>query len=299
MESVQTVRAVSKQLTHQCAVCSSTARPVFELRQFQYYRCTECGTVSTFPVPSSKEISHYYEEKFRRGNYQIARQLADYDRTCAQIAQALADYYGAGLKDRSVMDIGCFTGSLLYELQQKYNCQVMGVELQKEAVEIAKARLRGNVLQMDVDSSEFPDKKYDIVTLTGVIEHVIQPNRLLKRASELLNDDGVIMIQTPNAESMVAQVLRRYWPPLAPIEHIHIHSKRAVCMSLEKLGFEEIVVRRHWKNLSIEYVYSLMQTFGPELRKILTPLYKISPKNLRLPFYGGEIIVLARKKNRN
>jgi hypothetical protein len=30
-------------------------------------------------------------------------------------------------------------------------------------------------------------------------------------------------------------------------------------MTLENLGFEDIVVRRHRKDLSIEYVYSLMQ----------------------------------------
>jgi 2-polyprenyl-3-methyl-5-hydroxy-6-metoxy-1,4-benzoquinol methylase len=145
---------------------------------------------------------------------------------CSEITKALADFYWPSLKGRSAMDIGCSTGSLLYELQQKYDCQVMGVELQQEAVEIAKAGINGNVLQMDVDSSEFLEKKYDVVTLTGVIEHVVQPNRLSKRVSDLLKDGGVIMIQTPNAESLVARLLNRYWPALDPVEHIPIHSKK-------------------------------------------------------------------------
>ena len=42
----------------------------------------------------------------------------------------------------------------------------------------------------------------------------------------------------------------------------------------------------------------MMANFGSELRKIVTPVYKVLPdfvRNLQLPFYVGEMIVTARK----
>lgn len=296
MSFTEAIGSISATQKHACAVCSANAKHSFALRGFDYYQCGHCGTLSTFPVPSSAQITKYYEEKFLRGNYLTARELTDYDRTCQQLATLLSKYYGPELKGRAVMDIGCFTGGLLFELQKEYACEVMGVELQKEAVAIAKNRLNGKVLQMDVNNSDFPNKQYDVITLTGVIEHVVYPTKLLKRVSELIKQNGVIMLQTPNAESMVAKLMGTYWPPLAPIEHIHIHSKRSIEMILTQLGFVDIEVKRHWKFLTMEYVFSMMQTFGPELRKILSPFFKILPKNMKLPLYAGEIVVFARKK---
>jgi hypothetical protein len=50
--------------------------------------------------------------------------------------------------------------------------------------------------------------------------------------------------------------------------------------------------------LPVEYVYENMKNFGPELRRVLSPVYSILPRPVRqsaLPFYVGEMIVTAKK----
>jgi len=58
-------------------------------------------------------------------------------------------------------------------------------------------------------------------------------------------------------------------------------------MLLTEAGLQEIDIRSHWKTLPVEYVYQMMQNYGPELRRVLMPIYKLCPRFVRdsaLPF---------------
>ena len=107
-----------------------------------------------------------------------------------------------------------------------------------------------------------------------------------------------MMIQTPNVDSALCRIAGRFWPPYAPIEHLHLFSSRSLRLLLRDVGLQDIQVKTHWKTLPIEYVYQMMQNFGPELRRLITPIYNIIPSALRqacFPFYVGEMLVTARK----
>jgi len=49
------------------------------------------------------------------------------------------------LKNKKVLEIGCFTGDLLYFLKKKYNCKVNGVESSRKACNIAKKVFNLNI----------------------------------------------------------------------------------------------------------------------------------------------------------
>ena len=104
------------------------------------------------------------------------------------------------------------------------------------------------------------------------------------------------MLQTPNTGSLLCRALGKYWPPYAPVEHLNLFSARSLKMLLASLGLRQIEVHNHWKTLPVEYVYQMLQNYGPDLRRILTPFYKIaSPafiRNSALPFYVGEMLDL-------
>jgi len=132
----------------------------------------------------------------------------------------------------------------------------------------------------------------------GVVEHVVDPVRLIQRTHQLLSKNGIIMLQTPNSGAFFARSLGKHWPPYQPIEHIHLFSDQSLFQLLKDSGFQDIKVTRHVKKLPVAYVYGMMANFGSELRKIVTPIYKVLPnfiRNLQLPFYVGEMIVTARR----
>jgi len=287
-----------------CIICGGLQKLIFKYQNFSYYRCQKCQQVSTYPLPDNKMIKKHYAQKFRAGNYQLLRKYSEQYKTniYAYFVKLLKNRYAQQnetLKNKKVLDIGCFTGEFL-ELMQQEGAKVYGLELQPEAVKIANKKLSGHVFQADVMSYNFPQKKYDIITLLGLVEHVTNPMQLIERCYKLLSKDGLIMIQTPNSSSFLARNMKKYWPAYSPIEHIHLFSKKSLEYALYTAGFEQLSFQSHRKKLPVGYVYNMLNNFGPEFHKILKPVESfINNSRMVLPFYIGEMIILGTKKEKS
>jgi len=284
-----------------CAICQSKMSKMFEYQTFDYLRCPECKHVVTLPFPTQYETNKHYERGFEEANYNVARKHGDiYKYAMSKLVLLIRDYFNRqtrSLNELSILDVGCFTGDFLCCMERE-GARVCGIEMQEKAAKIANQRLPAKIINADVLSGDFslPQDRFDLISIVGVIEHVIDPICLIERVTSWLNKDGLLVIQTPNSSSIVARTMGKFWPPYTPVEHIHLFSQESLLCLLDKFGFRYIIFKPHWKTLSISYVYSMFETFGPELHKILKPIYKISPKfivNKRLPFYGGEMIVLS------
>lgn len=288
-------------MTFNCLACNSNQVFYFEYRGYHYFKCISCGLVTTYPYPDASTIEAHYSRKFDNGNYSLLRTYSKeymqvYNKFAEVIEQQL-EFSQKKIEGIKILDIGCFTGDFLENLSNR-GADVYGVELQDRAVNIANMKLPGRIYKADVMSNEFPAIEFDIVSLLGLIEHVLEPIKILERTSELLKHDGLIIIQTPDSNSFIARVMRKYWPPYAPIEHIHLFSRQSLEMILKQLGFKNISIIPHFKKLPIEYVYNMLQHFGPEFYRLLKPLFSILPQSLScrgITFYVGEIIVTAQK----
>jgi SAM-dependent methyltransferase len=273
-----------------CLVCDRPQSKGLRRGTFSYFRCAQCGLLSSVPVPTAEQIENHYKQKFLAGNYETARRHAAQYR---RVHEQLADFMGGKPGDR-VLDVGCFTGELLSILSSR-GAEVHGLELQAEAVAIANERLPGRVYQADVFGTNFPPGPYDVVTMMGVIEHVTDPAAFVRRAYSLLRPGGRLFLQTPDSGSLIARLARAHWPPLAPVEHIHLFSRPALRELLSRCGFSDIRFRAHVKWLSVGYVYEMLRDFGPEWRRLLWPIHALL-RNTLFPFYVGEMFVSAMKE---
>jgi 2-polyprenyl-3-methyl-5-hydroxy-6-metoxy-1,4-benzoquinol methylase len=282
-----------------CIVCNGTQKRSFTYQGYDYYRCGQCGHVATLPYPSDQVIDEHYANQFKSGNYSVAH-LNEVARSspCYQYLKLLTSWFSrshkGSLEGKEILDIGCFTGELL-ALLEKAGATVTGIELQREAAKIAQNRVFGTVMNESVFSADLKDKSFDVVVLSGVIEHVADPRRLVEKSVQLLKADGVLLIQTPNSGSWLARVFRQLWPPYQPVEHIHLFSHHSLKLLMNEFGCTEVHFQNHWKSLQIDYVYKMLATFGAEFHKLLRPFYKICPNfilRIFLPFYGGEMLTL-------
>jgi 2-polyprenyl-3-methyl-5-hydroxy-6-metoxy-1,4-benzoquinol methylase len=273
-----------------CVVCGSTSRAgAYPKGAWVYERCSGCGLLSSDPIPTTAEIETHYRDKLARGNYAIGLRYAEqYRRVHAEIADWIDPRPGA-----RILDIGSFTGTLL-EILLERGADPYGLELQPEAVAIANERLGGRVFQADVHGTSFPAGPYDIISMIAVIEHVVDPRQMIRRARELLVDGGRVYIETPNAGSGVARALGRAWPPLAPVEHIHLFSARALRMLLEQEGFDDIRVQRHVKRLPMTVIHEQLAHFGGAAwQRATAPVTGLLGMRA-VPLYVGEMLVSAR-----
>tara|TARA_A100001015_G_C14974861_1_gene706783 strand:+ start:942 stop:1709 length:768 start_codon:yes stop_codon:yes gene_type:complete len=253
------------------------------------------------PEPSEKQIIGHYNKKIIDGNYELMQR---FDKAVIKVYEQFIKIIKKNLKkdkkllrDTNLLDIGCFTGDFLCLANQE-GATVKGYELQKEAVEIANKKLPGKIHQVSVFNDEIKQEQFDIITLFGVLEHVLEPLELLKRIKSLLKKDGYLFIQTPNSGSIVSTIMGRSWPPISPIEHIHLFSKNYLTKWINEQNLEILNVYNHWKYLPIEYVYENLSNFGPDIKKIIKPFYLLLPNFIKrqfLPFYGGEMILVIKK----
>lgn len=106
-----------------------------------------------------------------------------------------------------VLDIGCASGFLGVLLNHYRNCIVDGIEYDKEAIEIARKKNAYRDLFhfsiVDDKSKEYISfmslkKKYDYIVFGDVLEHLVNPWDALKGVSNLLKENGSIIISLPN-----------------------------------------------------------------------------------------------------
>ncbi|HTU93915.1 MAG TPA: class I SAM-dependent methyltransferase [Gemmataceae bacterium] len=108
---------------------------------------------------------------------------------------------------RRVLEVGCGAGEMGRLLVRRGH-HVTGIELVPEMAERARRRL-DRVLTADVeqDGFPFPPASFDALIFADVLEHLVDPWRVLREAVEVLADDGVVVASIPNVQNI--DVLRR------------------------------------------------------------------------------------------
>ncbi|WP_169777295.1 class I SAM-dependent methyltransferase [Campylobacter mucosalis] len=103
-------------------------------------------------------------------------------------------------KTSKILDYGCGMGGVSQLFYDKYNCQVDGVEISEN--ELMKARMafgdNNNLRFILLDDFVFPEKTYDLIFSSQVIEHVHNVGNYLSKINSMLKDDGYLLIGLPN-----------------------------------------------------------------------------------------------------
>jgi 2-polyprenyl-3-methyl-5-hydroxy-6-metoxy-1,4-benzoquinol methylase len=136
-----------------------------------------------------------------------------------------------------LLDIGCGNGDFLY-FAKSTGRKVVGIDFDEKAVR--KAKENGLDVRLgDVDVLG-DGEKFDIITLSQVIEHVHDPYYLLLKCYSLLNKNGYIWIDTPNLSSIGHKIYRSNWRGLEPPRHLVLFSYDSLLNTLQKIGFSKI-----------------------------------------------------------
>jgi 2-polyprenyl-3-methyl-5-hydroxy-6-metoxy-1,4-benzoquinol methylase len=111
----------------------------------------------------------------------------------------LKNFIGTGKK---ILDLSCRDGMLT-----KYYVdgnQVLGVDIDAEALEIARKNLGIETLEMDLngDWKKLKDKTFDVIVAGEILEHLYYPEIVIKKVKERLDRGGIFIGSVPNAFSL-------------------------------------------------------------------------------------------------
>lgn len=94
-----------------------------------------------------------------------------------------------------VLDLGCGTGGILRDLMPHFRC--VGMDRSELGLRICRDRGFGNLTRGDLREIPFRSSSFDTVLLMDVIEHLDDDEDLLRRAAELLDAGGRIVVSVP------------------------------------------------------------------------------------------------------
>ncbi len=155
-------------------------------------------------------------------------------------------------KGEKVLDIGCGDGLLLEALTKK-GALVSGVDISEEGVRKCKAKgFDASVVDVSNEKLPFPDYSFDVVTILDILEHVYDPEVILREAMRV--SKKYIIISVPNFNSLPAriQVLAGKVPEnnLPHKGHLYWFNQRVLSKMLKKnhLKVEEMSCNTIWEN---------------------------------------------------
>lgn len=113
------------------------------------------------------------------------------------------------LAPKTLLDLGCLDGSFALSVAKNLGVSVTGIDLTVDGVELAKERAaRYNLpaeffqgtIEEHLERLAKEGKKYDVVTLFEVIEHVKDVQQVLKLIDGVLAPGGSVLVSTPDFE---------------------------------------------------------------------------------------------------
>jgi 2-polyprenyl-3-methyl-5-hydroxy-6-metoxy-1,4-benzoquinol methylase len=115
----------------------------------------------------------------------------------------------------SVLEIGCGDGSTGALARKMGKCdRYVGVELMSGPAEVARTRL-DTVYIADIEQFELPDPpaSYDVLIASEVLEHLVDPWRVLSRLRTALKPGALVFASSPNIahHSTIHMLLRGDW----------------------------------------------------------------------------------------
>jgi SAM-dependent methyltransferase len=145
----------------------------------------------------------------------------------------------------TILDVGCAQGALGADyLRRNPRARVLGIDLDPVAAAVAASRI-AEVFCGDVEANPMPFEVadgIDCIVYGDVLEHMVDPWKLLAEQVKFLKPDGTVLVCMPNVEhwSMVAKLLAGTFDyedmGLLDRTHLRWFTPRTMAAALETVG---------------------------------------------------------------
>lgn len=225
-----------------CVLCSAESYRTVATRQdgLPIRECASCGLAYVHPRPSSRQLANYYgkgyfsgeKDFFKDRDYCLERDKSLRDGSVTGYRETVSNF---NLKDKVILDIGCASGALLYLLREHHAKEEIGVDSAEYPISFGKAQYGLDLRCETLESANFPDEYFDLVTLIDVIEHIADLNGFFSELRRVLKTGGQLFLSTPNY--FAHALTRDEWICLyQDFEHLQYFSKLSLETSCRRNG---------------------------------------------------------------
>jgi 2-polyprenyl-3-methyl-5-hydroxy-6-metoxy-1,4-benzoquinol methylase len=274
---------------HICPVCSSTktkfllfafhahGKDALDKKKFDYFQCKGCQTVF---LVNTKYTKKYYETYYNFEGYypesmgfkKSLEKLFDIYSQKKKQDIITSSIKKNGKKIR-ILDVGAGKGKFLSSLDSS-EFERYGIELDKKSYEICRKEKLA-VYNEDILKRDFKKEKFTVITLWHVIEHIPNPQKLLKKLYAILDDEGIIVISTPNIDSFGFRIAKGKWFHMDAPRHVMLFTELGIKKLSEKNKFFIESIQSDRFEFPLDLFWSMKQA---KKSIIMFPFLKLADK---------------------
>lgn len=292
-----------KKTNHSCRFCGDKSLALFfkenkslNDKQLSEFTCTNCGFGIHGPIVKcgscgviyvdekieQEQISTYYEvaEDPLYFAEQKAREI-----TFRNYLKKLEKVFSSKGK---ILDVGTNTG-LFVRLALNKGWEASGIEPNKWAVEYAKKNYGIDLINKPFEKGVFEKESFDVITMWDVIEHFTNPAEEMKKVYWYLKKGGVFALSTIDPESFLARLMGTKWSWYMEMHRVFFTRKTAE-FYLKKTGFNKIIFKAHFRNLSLGYLSTRLAAVNPWISNLAGKVIRyLGLSKFIIPYYANDL----------
>ncbi len=262
-------------------------------KKFAIHRCNNCGVIFVGGVIINDEYfsmyypSDYYASPTRNGLVNQILELLGKTLIGFKEIDILKHFKSLNNAKIKILDIGCGSGEFLANISSRV-FEKYGLEINPQGA--ARCRQRNiRVFNKELKEVGFEPDSFDVITMWHVLEHLDNPADLLLEARRILKTNGILIIATPNTDSLGFRYGRKNWFHLDSPRHLILYNRLALSLLLAKTGFKIKGLKNIFCDFPLDLFWSLRKS---KRRYFIYPLY---------PFFkilsSETFLVTARKQD--
>ncbi len=270
-----------------CPACGSSVKKPWLSKEiagvkFNLDKCCACGTGYVNPPPSAESLKSFYAccghgsksltsfDEVMASEVEFPNSTVDAQRMVTYAKKLLGPCQAGKAK---ALDIGSGYG-FFSKAALEQGFQVMAVNPARAENRIFQQLNGFEPIPLFFEEVDFGTEKFDLVILSQVLEHLLDPFQVLVKVRKLIKPEGVIAIAVPNVDAILIKILKSRSSFLGLPGHIIHFSRQGLSAILRRAGFE---VNLHTYISRIPY-YSISNRLNIQgrSRKLVNYLVRVS-----------------------
>lgn len=251
-----------------CPICGASARDrAMERFGVTIWKCLGCGLSYTGLIPQEPGDIYSGDEYLAQTKQYYAENM-DYRkrRFGAERLGLILKHFGSQLGNGlRLLDVGCGVGWFL-EIAREAGFEVYGLEPGDKLRRWTEERLGISLWGCFFNELPLPEK-FDVITMFDVIEHISDPVTYLCSARTHLSPGGIVLVFTPNMDSLGFRVLGAESSLVIPTDHAVYFTPASFKMAAQKAGLRISTLQT--KGMDIADIAAKEETKNPEIAAYL------------------------------
>ena len=234
-----------------CFLCSNGDQvELFQSSGKVFWLCSGCSLVYVHDIYPEFVQPPAGEAALEELSQPPKRRRRKFDQWLAQMARfgsASSDSAPrAGASVGKLLDVGCGQGEFL-AYAAGAGWQVQGVDVDPLRVALARDKRGLQVFEGELHEASYPSDSFDVVFMSEVIEHIVDPVPLMQEIHRILRPGGIAFLRTGNGRSWAARLRGAAWDYYRFCFHGHIryYSPKSAQALARASGFESVDVETH------------------------------------------------------